>query len=159
MSTWIVTSLVVGSTLCGAQTMYRDTVHATTTAEPLLTQDLPIRSPTSERFLVLQGDHFGYVNTAGTMVIGPLFDMAWEFSEGLARVGWHGKIGYIDRTGRFFIPPKFDWAQQFRRGLAYVGTASNAGYIDKAGRYVWRRDADPMARFAQLSEAAWRFTR
>jgi hypothetical protein len=37
------------------------------------------------------------------MVIKPQFDMAGDFSEGLAQVKIGNKWGYIDKTGRFAI--------------------------------------------------------
>ncbi|ECK8049330.1 WG repeat-containing protein, partial [Campylobacter coli] len=33
---------------------------------------------------------------------------AWDFSEGLAKVGLNGKIGFIDKSGKIIAKPEFD---------------------------------------------------
>lgn len=86
--------------------------------------------------------------------IEPKFDLAGDFSEGLARVGYKNDVpeanglapysyGYIDKTGVMVISSKFDEAGDFSEGLAWVGydrtgdgNADVYGYIDKTGKEV-----------------------
>ena len=73
-------------------------------------------------------------------------DLAWSFSDGLARVGFgtyglHGtgdhKTGYIDKTGKLVIPATFRDAAPFYEGLALVyDDNGNYGFIDKTGKVV-----------------------
>jgi len=85
---------------------------------------------------------WGYVDLTGKLVIEAKFNVARNFSEGLAAVIVDGKVGYIDRTGRFVIQPQFgqggvvsDFA--FLEGLAAVVSANGRwGYIDKTGKFV-----------------------
>ena len=39
--------------------------------------------------------------------IKPMFDVAEDFSEGLAAVGINGKPGFIDRGGNYIAKPQF----------------------------------------------------
>jgi hypothetical protein len=96
---------------------------------------------------------YGFIDTAGKLIIEARFDRAMDFSEGLAAVGitendvttW----GYIDTTGAWAIEPQFDAAWPFAEGLAPVGlrvsgdpsgdtriTDYDCGYIDTTGRLV-----------------------
>jgi WG containing repeat len=64
------------------------------------------------------------VDKTGKVVISPQFDVASEFSQGLAavRIGddTSGKYGYIDKTGHMIITPTFDYGDKFSEGLARV---------------------------------------
>jgi hypothetical protein len=94
---------------------------------------------------------FGYINTAGAIVIPMQFEMALPFSDGLAAVKVDSKWGYIDKTGKFVIEPQFRGAGSFSEGLAPVGnfdffrvTRSGeeegppvTGFIDKQGKMAF----------------------
>ena len=41
----------------------------------------------------------GFIDEKGNMVIQPIYDRAWPFSEDLARVNLNGKESYIDKKG------------------------------------------------------------
>ncbi len=66
------------------------------------------------------GERFGYRDDSGMIVIDPLYDEAYPFSDGLARVKLGGKLGYIDQAGRMVIEPGFTEAADFSEGLAAV---------------------------------------
>ena len=51
---------------------------------------------------------YGYVDTNGNIAIRPAFDVAEDFSDGLAIVAAGGKWGLIDKHGTFVITPRFD---------------------------------------------------
>ena len=67
------------------------------------------------------------------MAIPPIYDLVFDFSEGLAVVSVGGKWGYIDKTGEEVIPLIYDMAFEFSEGLAVVGNGEMFGYIDKTG--------------------------
>lgn len=66
----------------------------------------------------------GFIDKAGTWIIGPKFADAGDFSEGLAPAldGPYatGKYGYIRIDGEFVIKPQFDEAKPFSEGVAAV---------------------------------------
>jgi hypothetical protein len=92
------------------------------------------------RFLINQNGKYGYIDKKGRIVINPQFDLALEFSEGLARVRVEigGKQGYIDKSGKIVINPQFDLADEFSQGLApvLVQLGDKWGYIDKKGKMI-----------------------
>lgn len=81
----------------------------------------------------------GYVDKSGRPVIKPQYELAQDFSEGLAAVEVRGKgCGYIDTQGRMVIAPQFDGARGFKDGMAWVSTKERGvGYINKKGEYLW----------------------
>jgi hypothetical protein len=85
---------------------------------------------------------YGYINKTGKIVIPPLFTLADEFSDGLARVSVGSGWGYIDKKGGIVIEPTFvgeardTLPQKFSEGLAAVKVDGKWGYINKKGKMV-----------------------
>ena len=67
------------------------------------------------------------------MIIGPEFDLATDFSEGLAAIRVGDKWGYINKDGKLKIDFLFDRAKPFCEGMAAVSINDKWGYIDKFG--------------------------
>ncbi len=57
---------------------------------------------------VSAGNQFGYVDTAGQLVIPAIYARAWNFNKGLARIEHLEKQGVINTSGDIVIPPAFD---------------------------------------------------
>ena len=107
-------------------------------------------SPPVMLFPIVKDGKWGYMNEKGKVVIEPKYQLAWDFSEGLATVALDALRGYIDQTGNLVIPTKFGWAGKFCEGLARVnfhkgrfGThiewyraVAGVGFIDKTGKTV-----------------------
>jgi hypothetical protein len=91
------------------------------------------------------GDH-AYIEPAGNVVIKlnyREFNLAFDFSEGMAVVGKRGPgdfiqdiLGYINKTGTLVIPLQFDHAREFSEELAVVSLRYKRGYIDTTGKFV-----------------------
>lgn len=77
---------------------------------------------------------WGFIDTAGKMVVAPQYDKTEPFSDGLAAVQSGSKWGYIDKTGRMLVQPQFDAAGPFAEGLAQIQVANKMGYIDATGK-------------------------
>ncbi len=70
------------------------------------------------------------------VIIEPQFEMARDFSEGLAVVRKGGKYGYIDASGECVINFKYESAYSFSEGLALAKMGGKYGYINKDGKCV-----------------------
>ncbi len=96
---------------------------------------------------------WGYLDKTGKWAIKPQFEIATDFSEGLAAVevltGKEAsqkepthKWGYIEHSGNFAIRPQFFGAKPFRNGIARVYMWDMQGHlhlrqcVDKQGNFV-----------------------
>lgn len=87
----------------------------------------------------------GFIDKFGKIMIQPVYDRAYPFSEGLAAVEVDGKWGYIDSFGEFAIAPQFAEAAPFSEGRARVRIGSHNvpfGYIDVEGNVVIKPQYD-----------------
>ncbi len=93
------------------------------------------KAPT--RFPIEVGGKFGYIDSAGQVVIKPQFDRAERFSEGRAAVVINDKYGYIDESGQMIVAPRFKFAGPFHAARAVVAVPeTGVGYVDAEGRLV-----------------------
>lgn len=80
---------------------------------------------------------WGFLNTAGILVIDPVFDDVTPFSEGLAAVNQKGKWGYIDHTGKVIIPINYKSAWAFHDNKARVRPFDSPDcFVGKDGRVL-----------------------
>lgn len=83
----------------------------------------------------------GYQDAKGNILIKPVFNMVFVFSEGLAGVcpKQEGLCGYINEKGKLVIK-WYQFVDVFSEGLAAVTVGDvdfyKNGYIDKQGKYV-----------------------
>ncbi len=63
---------------------------------------------------------WGFKNAQGTVVVKPVYDTVYSFSDGMARVMKKDKYGYIDRTGKVVIKIQYTAATDFEDGVAAV---------------------------------------
>ena len=98
--------------------------------------------PFSEGLAAVRNKGWGYINTQGKYVIKPQFEVANNFSHGLASAAYRaghnqaGKFGFIDRTGSWVIKQAFERAGTFSEGLARIRINELWGYINPVGRIV-----------------------
>lgn len=60
----------------------------------------------------------------------------YDYSEGLAPVGFNGKWGYVDEYGKEVIPLIYDFALEFRNGIALVKQKQKQFFINKNNQIV-----------------------
>ena len=67
-----------------------------------------LESPDPKGFSLVQtaDEKWGFIDRTG-MLVTPLFQDTFIFTDGLARAQMDGLYGFIDRTGMFVIPPQF----------------------------------------------------
>ncbi len=78
------------------------------------------------------GETFGFMNTAGSLVVAPAYLSVRPFREGLANV-CREKCGYIDVHGVVVVPLIYRAGLDFKAGKARVCNSDKCGYVDKAG--------------------------
>ena len=66
------------------------------------------------------GVGWGFIDRGGGFVTPPIYEDAYMFSEGLARVKLEGKWGFVDRSGELVIPTRYSKAGELSQGLALV---------------------------------------
>ncbi len=103
------------------------------------------------RALVRTNNKYGFIDPTGTVVIPCQFDLAEDFSEGLARVGiitnGKEKFGFIRTDGSFFIEPQSSIYHNFSGGLAAVKTGSKYGFIGRNGEMKIKARFDEVGHF------------
>lgn len=77
---------------------------------------------------------YGFINSAGEVVIPYRFDAVFSFSEGMAAVSVNDKWGYINHSGVSVIPYRFDNAKSFSEGYAPVCVNGKWGFVDREGK-------------------------
>ena len=83
------------------------------------------------------GGKWGFINAAsGEILISPIYNYAWDFSEGLARVVQNYKYGFIDREGKTIAPCIYKRADDFSEGFAHVKQNNKWGFIDREGKTI-----------------------
>lgn len=87
-------------------------------------------------FPFVEQGRWGFIDSAGAVVIAPRFACVQGFFEGLAPVREGEGYGYIDATGQFVIPPAYDFASPFRQGMAVVYQDNVPQLIDHNGHLV-----------------------
>ena len=90
------------------------------------------------------GEYRGYFHLRdGHIVVKPIYDHAWIFSDGLAAVKQEGRIMFIDTTGNVIIDKGFAYDYEddgyvFHQGHCAVNdvTGQHMGLIDRNGEWV-----------------------
>lgn len=82
-------------------------------------------------------NRYGFINTAGEVIIPVIYAAASSFSNGRARVkDDKGKSGFVDQNGQMVIPAVYSEVGPFYEGLAAVRTDDGWAYINPAGEIV-----------------------
>ena len=96
---------------------------------------------------------WGYCDKEGRTKCRYIYQFAYEFSDGMARVELDGKFGYVGKNVRIAIEPQYQRARDFNCGLAPVaykpsdGHKFKWGYIDKGNNMIVPNMYDDARRF------------
>lgn len=91
----------------------------------------------------------GFMDSAGKVMIGFVYDSAKDFHEGLAAVEANDKYGYIDYSGKIIIKPQYDEVSFFSEGLAAVKIIDKWGFIDSSGKMIIKPQFDNVGNFEE----------
>ncbi|MGA2480991.1 MAG: WG repeat-containing protein, partial [Spirochaetia bacterium] len=109
--------------------------------------------PSEGLVAVLIGNHWGYADEAGELVVAPQFSQALPFSNGRAAVRLTTRWGFIDRQGTYVVRPMYESAGSYAEGLAPVKTKKGWGYIDAGGHMAIPPEYDEAGPFSEDSAA------
>lgn len=89
---------------------------------------------------------YGFINPEGDFIVPAIYDNAYVFRNGLARVTIYGegsygqrprKHGFVDMQGKLAVPVKFEDARSFGpNGLAAVRVGKHWGFINTKGEFA-----------------------
>lgn len=90
------------------------------------------RSAKNDLIPVLKENKFGFINMEGKEIIKPVYEDAFSFVDGKARVRQSGKFGLIDATGKTVLPFIYDNLEyDFDRHIIVASTAGKKGVYAK----------------------------
>ena len=81
-----------------------------------------------------QNGKWGFINTAGEVVVEPQYEECHDYLNGYAAVKVNGKWGFIDTKHNLIISPEFDEVEDFKNGLAIVTRNGKCGVITTTGK-------------------------
>lgn len=118
-------------------------------ALPVATEWIETVVDSEGRYLVYNGEKYGFMTEDGEEITPYCYEMAYPFHEGLACVCRDGKYGYIDLEGETVIPFLYDRAAPFMEGLAYFAQGGRYGFMDRTGTAVFYLDCDSVSSFQE----------
>ena len=92
-----------------------------------------------------KGYKYGYIDNQGNRIIGPIFDYARDFSDGLAAIQYIDQTGFIDKTGKFLFDANINITSDFHNNMAIIRFFDENGmkfedtYLDFFNGYVNRK--------------------
>ncbi|MCX6275642.1 MAG: WG repeat-containing protein [Bacteroidetes bacterium] len=92
-----------------------------------------VGAPIDDRILFLDSMKYGYLDTHGKVVIAPQFEIAYDFSHGLAVAGREEELGVIDLNGLWGIPAKYEAVSIESNGLIHVEKDEQSGLLNRIG--------------------------
>lgn len=95
----------------------------------------------------------GFVDFEGNEVIPLIYDLAYEFNDGLSMVVCNDKHGFIDIDGNVIIDLKYKEAAPFNHGLAPVKEDGNYYYINKSDEKQFNQEYKYAGRFSSSGYA------
>ena len=85
---------------------------------------------------IFNHQRWGYKRENGEWITEPIFSVADNFEDGIARVRLGITWGYLNEDGSWSISPQFDYAEPFIGSVAIVRKGLFLGLIDRQGNWV-----------------------
>ncbi len=106
----------------------------------------------SEYFAPIRiGIKFGFIDTAGIIVIEPKYESVGYFIDGLAWAKITDKVGYINTKGEWVIKPQFTVAKDFDKEsqMARIKMEEKWAYVNKSGEILFLKDVQDLGDFSE----------
>src|SRR6185295_749215 len=107
-----------------------------------------VGAPHDDRILFLDSSRYGYMDSHGKIVIQPQFEVANDFSGGLAVAGREEMLGVIDRNGHWVLPAKYESISLEQNGLIRVEADEHFGFLNRIGDEVLPVIYDAVGKFS-----------
>lgn len=93
----------------------------------------------------------GYINLHGSWQIQPIFDEAFPFEDGRARVAIGENFGLIDSTGKYILKTEYDRISANTEGLYRIDKGSRCAFVNSDGeiQIPFRSDCAPALSIAE----------
>lgn len=83
------------------------------------------------------GGLWGYVSVNGHIIIEPIYEQAYGFSDGIAAVKLNGKWGFINAEGAIVVSCEYDEVESnFKGGKGELVRDGEVFVFDKSGRQI-----------------------
>jgi hypothetical protein len=79
---------------------------------------------------------YGIADSAGKLIVPPVYDQQPVYGEGMFRISREGKYGFVNAEGQEVVPPVYSYATPFRNGCAVVTANGKNTIIDKKGNAI-----------------------
>ncbi len=104
--------------------------------------------PHDDRILFLDSMKYGFTDGFGKPVIKAQFEVAYDFSGGLAIAGKEDELGVIDRNGKWVLPPLYSGISVESNGLIHVEKDDMSGLLTRLGDEILPVSYDEIGRFS-----------
>ena len=90
----------------------------------------------------------GFMNKLGKVVVPIVYDEAYAFKNGMAKVAKNGRYGFVNTDGRLVVDCIYDDAIDYSDGIGIIKQNGKYGYINKQGNLVGQINFDEVKPFA-----------
>ena len=104
--------------------------------------------PHDNRILFLDSTGYGYMDILAKPVIPPRFEVAHDYSSGLAVAGKEDEVGIIDINGQWVLPAKYNSVIVYENGLIRVELDEQFGLLNRLGDEVLIPEYDAIGKFS-----------
>jgi hypothetical protein len=76
----------------------------------------------------------GVIDTAGRVLIEPVYEEIWDFTNGLACISYMGRYGLVDERGRIILPAEFTFCPDYGySNIFIIRKGDKVGVADRSG--------------------------
>jgi len=86
-----------------------------------------------ERAKIYNNGRWGFIDKSGKLVVPTIYDGAWDFNNGTAKVKKDSKYAFVSTDGEF-VSDWYDRINTFSNGYALVNANGKWGYINEEGK-------------------------
>ncbi|MDR0812390.1 MAG: WG repeat-containing protein [Oscillospiraceae bacterium] len=96
---------------------------------------------------VYSGEKYGFIDTAGKVVVPLEYDAVYEYTNGFAWVCKEEKWGLVDTTGKIILPLEYDTVYEYTNGLTLTQKDKKCGLLDAQRNVIASNEYDGIGYF------------